>query len=108
MPNRIQRRRTKGWRLPENARCVTRPGIFGNPFSLADGHGAEWAVREFAVWLSGKTVNRWPHLTERREKLLARLPELRGKDLACYCKPGALCHADVLLRLANPEPTPSA
>lgn len=29
------------------------------------------------------------------------LPELRGKNLACWCKPGAPCHADVLLELAN-------
>lgn len=27
--------------------------------------------------------------------------ELRGKDLACWCKPGAPCHADVLLEIAN-------
>ena len=26
---------------------------------------------------------------------------LRGKDLACWCPPGAPCHADVLLLLAN-------
>ena len=33
--------------------------------------------------------------------LLAALPELRGKDLACWCAPDA-CHGDVLLKLANP------
>jgi len=27
--------------------------------------------------------------------------ELGGKDLACWCKPGQPCHAEVLLRLAN-------
>jgi len=27
--------------------------------------------------------------------------ELRGKNLACWCKPGAACHADVLLEIAN-------
>lgn len=26
---------------------------------------------------------------------------LRGKNLACWCKPGSPCHADVLLRIAN-------
>lgn len=30
------------------------------------------------------------------------LVELRGKDLACWCKPGDPCHADTLLELANP------
>lgn len=31
--------------------------------------------------------------------------ELAGKNLACWCKPGEPCHADVLLELANrPDP----
>jgi hypothetical protein len=33
MPERIQRKRTKGWRMPEGAVYVGRPTIFGNPFS---------------------------------------------------------------------------
>jgi hypothetical protein len=28
--------------------------------------------------------------------------ELHGRNLACWCKPGVPCHADVLLELANP------
>ncbi len=32
--------------------------------------------------------------------LMARLPELKGAVLACWCAP-LPCHADVLLRLAN-------
>ena len=32
--------------------------------------------------------------------LLAALPELRGRDLACWCAPKR-CHAEVLLELAN-------
>ena len=27
--------------------------------------------------------------------------ELRGRNLACWCKQGEPCHADVLLRVAN-------
>jgi hypothetical protein len=30
------------------------------------------------------------------------LSDLRGKNLACWCKQGIPCHADVLLELANP------
>jgi hypothetical protein len=33
-------------------------------------------------------------------ELMAALPELRGRDLVCWCTPDA-CHADVLLELAN-------
>jgi len=33
-PKRIQRKRTKGWRMPEGAIYVGRPTIFGNPFRV--------------------------------------------------------------------------
>jgi hypothetical protein len=39
-----------------------------------------------------------------RTKLIERLSELRGKNLACWCPLDAPCHADVLLELANQEP----
>lgn len=32
MPERVQRKRTKGWRMPLNAIYVGRPSIWGNPF----------------------------------------------------------------------------
>jgi hypothetical protein len=35
-------------------------------------------------------------------ELMAALPQLRGKDLVCWCAPAA-CHGDVLLELANPQ-----
>jgi hypothetical protein len=35
---------------------------------------------------------------ERRPEAFAAL---RGRNLACWCKPGEPCHADVLLKLAN-------
>jgi hypothetical protein len=31
---------------------------------------------------------------------MAALPELRGKDLVCWCAPLA-CHGDLILRLAG-------
>ncbi len=39
-----------------------------------------------------------------REQIVAGL---RGKNLACWCKLGAPCHADVLLELANPAGEPA-
>ena len=36
MPIRVQRKRTKGYRLPPNTISVCRPGRFGNPFRLTD------------------------------------------------------------------------
>lgn len=34
LPERIQLRRTKGWRMPPNTVKVTRPGPWGNPFNF--------------------------------------------------------------------------
>ena len=44
----------------------------------------------------------------KRPELLARLPELKGKRLVCWCAPNA-CHGDILVELANalPETDPT-
>lgn len=41
------------------------------------------------------------HLHARRQLIHANLHTLRGHDLACWCKAGTPCHADVLLEIAN-------
>jgi hypothetical protein len=43
MPERIQIRRTKGWRKPEGAIIVARPSPWGNPFPI-DGSWAMWTA----------------------------------------------------------------
>ncbi|MFH1264564.1 MAG: DUF4326 domain-containing protein [Planctomycetota bacterium] len=43
MPKRIQRQRTKGWRMPEGAVYVGRPTAWGNPFTL-NGDWIVWAA----------------------------------------------------------------
>lgn len=102
MPKRIQLRRTKGWRKPEGCVVVARPSIWGNPFKIGGGLDAAACVRCYHKWLlyAGD---------EAAINIRTRLPELRGKDLACWCpletengKPHP-CHADVLLELANKE-----
>ena len=107
-PRRIQRKRLPGWRLPQNAVCVTRPGAFGNPFK-AELFGSEAeCVAAFYRWLrwnkypAGHSPGWERDLSERRCRLIARLPELTGKDLACFCTVEAKhCHADILLDIAN-------
>ena len=37
---------------------------------------------------------------QRQPALMTMVPELRGKDLVCWCAPEK-CHGDVLLELAN-------
>jgi hypothetical protein len=89
-PKRIQRSRAKGWRKPEGAIIVTRPGRWGNPFSVAQCGSSEAAVAMFRRYL-----NLNPQLAKQARE------ELAGRDLLCWCKPGEPCHADVLIEVAN-------
>ena len=45
-------------------------------------------------------------LAEHPELAEAARRELAGNDLACWCDPDELCHADVLLEVANGEAAP--
>jgi len=111
MPDRIQIRRTKGWRMPPNTVKVDRSTQWGNPFTVADAisvahvrpeNAAQFVVNCFVDWLRGDRQN-WlgAESDKAAAAILARMPDLRGKNLACWCKPGDPCHADVLLDLAN-------
>ncbi|MGW3958021.1 DUF4326 domain-containing protein [Streptomyces sp. NPDC004752] len=103
---RIQRERTRGWRKPERCMIVDRTSVFGNPFTIGqlmdigykEPEARQTAIAEFRPWLRGSRAN-WQsdEGDRRREKILARLPELHGTDLACPCAPGEPCHGDVLL-----------
>lgn len=88
-PKRIQRKRTLGWRMPQNCVYVGRPTKFGNHHTVINGNYAN-AVALYRHWLysdAGASI---------RE---AARRELVGKDLACWCPLGTPCHADVLLEL---------
>jgi hypothetical protein len=71
---------------------VSRPGRWGNPFTVAECGSSAAAVQRFRE-----------HLTDRPELLAAARIELAGQDLLCWCKPGEPCHADVLLEVANDD-----
>lgn len=58
-----------------------------------EGHCRHLAA-DFASILFRLSVPNRPTLEDIRENL-------RGRDLACWCKPGEPCHADILLELAN-------
>ena len=118
-PKRIQMTLQRPWRADNpDAVIVNRSTRWGNPFSVelvaadhearADGmrfwvedglgveffrkhhHAAQYAVDCFrSDLLAGRLVQ------------MTDLEPLRGRDLACWCKPGDPCHADVLLELAN-------
>jgi hypothetical protein len=88
-PQRIQRRRTKGWRMPENTIYVGRGSKWGNPHTFENSGSVHPALR-FACETAP----------------LLDLTELRGKNLACWCPLDEPCHADVLLEFANGKDTP--
>lgn len=112
-PQRIQRRRTAGWRMPEGAVYVGRPSRWGNPFTVT--HTSQgWTVTDD----NDVEYDDWP--TKRAAQLHAvslfaelsvdygisfdsdeARAELRGKDLCCWCPIDQPCHADVLLEIAN-------
>lgn len=106
-PQRIQRKRTKGWRMPEGAIYVGRPTEWGNPWKVG---ATGWTVDP------GGIINREPHppltvehaVESYRNSIVAdpdRVERIRailaGWNLACWCPLSEPCHADVLLELAN-------
>lgn len=110
MPKRIQRRRTKGWRMPPGAVYVGRPTIYGNPWVGPD---AVEAYRRFIVdVLNGVLYADW---AERNldVKLTFRRPieawrQLRGMLMprsqltfnpACWCGPDKACHGDIFIEM---------
>jgi hypothetical protein len=102
-PKRIQRKRTKGWRMPKGAVYVGRPTKWQNPFRWQDykdydeSQARYLAVWLFRDWLDGKIREFAP----RRNRLILDIRELRDKDLVCWCPLGHSCHADVLLEIAS-------
>lgn len=117
-PQRIQLSRAKGWKMPPNTVKVDRTSRWGNPFRVED-LGRDLAVKMFENTMHGFWVpslldaftdekvrtaykahcefrKRLHHQTMHRVRM-----DLGGKNLACWCKLGEPCHADVLLKLAN-------
>lgn len=127
-PVRIQRKRTKGWRMPEGAVYVGRPSVWGNPFTVMNGHRQGWlvwddrdrlgftaettsdgyiaacATKDGAASVAVERFEDFARDYFGRSPLRDRLSVIRGKDLACWCPLDQPCHADVLLEIANGEP----
>lgn len=109
MPNRIQLRCAKGWRMPANAVKVDHSTRWRNPFTMdavaeAGHRGSDAELRSmcadaFCRWMLGRFQ---PDLEQdRRAYILQHLGQLRDHDLACWCPLDRLCHTNVLLQLAN-------
>lgn len=124
MASRIQRRRIKGWRAPQGAVYVGRGTKWGNPWRIVRHVEGTWGVINDALgtWQTVATVTearalaaeefrRWIETPNQQVTVLHAcehsiirqdIGELRGRDLSCWCPPDEPCHADVLLKIANP------
>ena len=123
---RIQRKRTKGWRMPAGAVYVGRPTRWGNSAQVGDCSECYWggvphdgehvpmtaedAVDYYRIgWESmAETEANIAALTSDEARLsgvsgiaIDLFADLRGRDLVCWCPLDQPCHADVLLQLAN-------
>lgn len=120
-PRRHRRSRASGASTPQGTIFVGRGTLWGNPFKVvAAGGEDEWFVVDtgrFAAPLPGlwsrtgaaqlavsafaQTLDEtYPAGSSGRT---AFLDPLRGHDLSCWCPDQAPCHADLLIRLANPH-----
>src|SRR5690349_13562950 len=112
MPKRIQRKRTKGWRMPEDAVYVGRGTVWGNPWRVGDPITVEWPDRgagDGTTWVRELTITPELAVALYRIAFTPDAPEARTllaeMDLACWCPIDQPCHADVLLELANAPTT---
>lgn len=120
MPDGIQLKRTRGWRMPAGVVKVDRTTKWGNHWHVvwddeigfwkaeADYRGfhgvapaadrpraARIAVDKFRRDLLDYPLGPMPYGPETVRA------ELAGRDLACWCGLGEPCHRDVLLVIAN-------
>jgi hypothetical protein len=130
MPERIQRKRTSGWQKPAGAVYVGRGTKWGNPFRIGGGYQTRgiidmpipiegnfvegtYQTRDIA----GNTVTYEARTVKDAAEAVALFKQyirgnwwydtasvgrdLAGKTLMCWCALDMLCHADVLLEIAN-------
>lgn len=72
----------------KNSRKGLKQSIWANPFPIEAGCTREQSIEKFTRYLLDSP------------ELLARVHDLKGKRLGCWCKPFA-CHGDVLASLAD-------
>jgi|CXWL01.1.fsa_nt_gi hypothetical protein len=119
MPQRVQLSRKRGWTMPPNTVKTDRSTGFGNPYRVwkakpLDAKPLEkpwWVESELHVWMFATkdeataaairlfTETMTDHMKDKVRQ------SLKGKNLACWCRTGAPCHADVLLEIANQKNT---
>lgn len=105
LPKRIQRKRTKGWRMPEGAIYVGRPTRWGNIVKVGEcemcGLDIDHPGEAHFPYTPQSAVELFRAVAESNPCIGIDVAPLAGHDLACWCPLDQPCHADVLLDLAN-------
>jgi hypothetical protein len=102
-PVRLQLSRKRGFNLQALSLATNglpavncaRPWTYGNWYVVGQDGTSEECVAKFRAWLTNAINKKWWHYDE-----------LRGKNLACWCKlpmfgEPDVCHAAVILEFAN-------
>ncbi|HUX57116.1 MAG TPA: DUF4326 domain-containing protein [Bacteroidales bacterium] len=113
IPKRIQRKRTKGWKMPENTIYVGRPSKWGNPFKVTKEITQEKSVEMYKECILNNAMgyaycHKYDNLFGSEVFkyfywISTNIHKLKGANLSCWCKLSEKCHTDILLELANKE-----
>ena len=89
--------------MPANTIKIDRSTKWGNPFVVGkDGTRAE-CIELYKCFVAGNAATKRKDVLASRELVASSAYELRGKNLACWCPMDGPCHADILLKIANPR-----
>src|SRR5258706_6063244 len=72
---------------------IGRPSKWGNPFSHLNN-----TIAKFKVSTRDEAIRKYEEWVVQQPELMAALPEIEGKILACWCDP-LPCHGHVLVNL---------
>ena len=79
-------------------RSAPRRGLtaspFANPFPIGEEHNRASVIAYFETWVRTSDDPKAVYMRE-------HLEDLRGKRLACWCRPANRCHGDVLVKILN-------
>lgn len=106
MPIRIQRRRTKGWKKPNNTVYVGRGTKFGNPFIVGKDGTHEEVVEKYKEYMQELVITDFDFekllpISQQPRWVTLNVAQLKGKNLMCFCDLYSPCHATELLKIAN-------
>lgn len=89
--------------MPPNTLKVDRSTRWGNPMRACDGYPPAQAVSDYRLLVTGVGASEFNAKFGMPPALTDIKYSLAGRNLACWCRIGQPCHADVLLEIANQQ-----